>query len=90
MCDLTLELWRYEMKKKIISTGILIDEICPNLTCVYYPDGTQRIVRGAITLEDFNNRQAENRWYQSQLVANRGNIRRTKICERGKDAGKRA
>jgi hypothetical protein len=77
-------------KLKRVSTNILIDEICPNLTCVYYPDGTHKIVRGAITLEDFNNRQAENRWYQSQLVANRGNIGRTEICQRGKDAGKRA
>ena len=78
------------MKRKRVSTNILIDEIQPNLTCVYYPDGTQEFVRGAITLEDFNNREAETRWYENQLARNRRNGRLPTVCERREDAGKRA
>ena len=53
------------------SSNILIDEIMPGLTMVYYGDGSHKVIRGAITLEDFENRQREDEWCKRQLEANK-------------------
>lgn len=58
--------------KKIMSTGIRIDQITPHISYVTYPDGRHEFLKDPLTLEDLDNMERQNGWYKAQLLANRG------------------
>lgn len=72
MSELTLKMWRDDMKKPKVKTGVFIDAITPRVSHITYPNGETEIMYEPWTLEDLDNHERYNEWLKNQLVANRG------------------